>query len=125
MYDGADQRRDTEIFARGLAHDGTHGRLVVILQAAAQSVGQKLFGDRVLALVAIVRHQDLLQPGRFFNMDAAGAFAARPSETPGRGPERRAETGRGPGPRTGRESSTPGAAATRPRGQTGRRRGGG
>src|SRR5258708_25326837 len=44
LHDAHDQRRKTVIVRAGVAHDFAHGGHVVGLEAAAERVGQHLFG---------------------------------------------------------------------------------
>jgi len=47
--------------------------------AAPQGIGQKLFGDCVLELITVVRHQNLFRPAARSNCIPPGSFARRVS----------------------------------------------
>ena len=67
--DAGDQRRPPVVARRGLAGDRSHRRSVVVLDAAAERVGQELLGHGLDELVAVAQ-QDVAEAGGTFEPGA-------------------------------------------------------
>ena len=77
FHDRQNQRRDPIIVARRVASDRANCRIVVVLDAASECIGQQFFGGRSHEIVAVFRQKQLAQPGRTLELGAVGQLAAR------------------------------------------------
>src|SRR5439155_24491622 len=65
------------IIARRVAINRANRRIVVILYAASEGIGEQFFGGRSQEIVAVFRQEQLAQPGRTLELGPIGQLPAR------------------------------------------------
>src|SRR4030095_5000526 len=67
---------DSVVVASGLAGDRTNRRQIVVLDAAAERIGEQLLGGGAEKIFAVLLAQQLVQTGRTVELGAVGQLAA-------------------------------------------------